>query len=103
MLRRPPISTPTETPFPYTTLFRSADIDADIIDIIGPGVARIARLVKIADLGRDGGQEKAVADHDHRQPGVEHRREGQQEMAQDRKRTRLNSSHKCASRMPSSA
>src|SRR3546814_11844525 len=23
MLRRPPISTPTDTPFPYTTLFRS--------------------------------------------------------------------------------
>src|SRR3546814_9738186 len=59
---------------------KPADIDADIIDIIGPGVARIARLVKIADLGRDGGQEKAVADHDHRQPGVERSEEQTSEL-----------------------
>src|SRR3546814_15447021 len=32
---------------------KPADIDADIIDIIGPGGARIARLVEIAVLGRD--------------------------------------------------
>src|SRR3546814_5651796 len=29
MLRRPPISTPTDTLFPYTTLFRSRAQDAD--------------------------------------------------------------------------
>src|SRR3546814_1620457 len=30
MIRRPPRSTRTDTPFPYTTLFRSAGIDAQI-------------------------------------------------------------------------
>src|SRR3546814_985082 len=42
MIRRPPTSTRTDTPFPYTTLFRSrAKLDA-----------RIADLAQAADPGR---------------------------------------------------
>src|SRR3546814_13672296 len=43
---------------------KPADIDAEIIDIKGPGVARIRRLEKNPDLGRDGGPEKDVAEND---------------------------------------
>src|SRR3546814_12756771 len=32
MIRRPPRSTRTDTLFPYTTLFRSAEVDADMIN-----------------------------------------------------------------------
>src|SRR3546814_15485771 len=93
MIRRPPISTRTDTLFPYPTLFRS------------PG----QRHAKIGDEGGDTAKEEQhddserqcqanflaalderLVDHRLHQPG-------------DRKSTRLNSSHKCASRMPSSA
>src|SRR3546814_20932659 len=32
MIRRPPISTRTDTPFPYTTLFRSRVATVDLVD-----------------------------------------------------------------------
>src|SRR3546814_4010622 len=38
MIRRPPRSTRPDTLFPYTTLFRSADV-AD--DVCGPGLERV--------------------------------------------------------------
>src|SRR3546814_19135296 len=45
MIRRPPISTRTDTLFPYTTLFRSIDARIDIelgkalVDVFGPALA----------------------------------------------------------------
>src|SRR3546814_1379506 len=35
MIRRPPRSTRTDTPFPYTTLFRSAGVEIAIFDASG--------------------------------------------------------------------
>src|SRR3546814_7907731 len=51
MLRRPPISTRTDTRFPYTTLFRSAaiekpdpDLGFECLDALGQGRLRQAQL-----------------------------------------------------------
>src|SRR3546814_14490612 len=102
MMRRPPRPTLTDTLFPSTTLFRSrpprpvARVDIAVrrghvqridrpqrqrrLDPLGAGAVDIAigegAIVVIDLVGR---------------------------VAQDRKSTRLNSSHQCASRMPSSA
>src|SRR3546814_3406266 len=46
MIRRPPRSTRTDTLFPYTTLFRSADGDADVVVVL------VDDLVAV-DLGVD--------------------------------------------------
>src|SRR3546814_13365743 len=106
MLRRPPRSTRTDTLFPDTTLFRSCE----------------TRIFDPSDLPLP----DQIADDDH--PAVEELRqhsiwsEGQvwcsperhgqitgimkaqvDHLPLDRKSTRLNSSHYCASRMPSSA
>src|SRR3546814_21052126 len=113
MIRRPPRSTRTYTLFPYTTLFRFARerclklggrviavrvrntalatycrVDADEIVLFGdgagePDAAITGSLLSLARLAGESG-EAAVRDG-------------------DRKSTRLNSSHSCASRMPSSA
>src|SRR3546814_12003623 len=101
MIRRPPRSTRTDTLFPYTTLFRSADrirdrwlADEDglkaplergvLFDIFAIFVERRrADAVQFAACERGLEQVRGV-----------HR---------DRKSTRLNSSHSCASRMQTSA
>src|SRR3546814_7427398 len=70
-LRRPPISTRTDTLCPYTTLFRSPHLYFEASAVI----------ITLVLLGRTL-EDRARA---------------------DRKSTRLNSSHSCASRMPSSA
>src|SRR3712207_6938188 len=73
MIRRPPRS----TLFPYTTLFRS---------VLGVGRER----------PRPAGHERGVADHGGRRVEVMHvemRDRGRQLPRQDRKSTRLNSSH----------
>src|SRR3546814_1375885 len=58
MIRRPPISTRTDTPFPYTTLFRSqGDIHAD--------------LLRLAQLGDEG---LVVTDHQRRLAGGQRER-----------------------------
>src|SRR3546814_1756868 len=106
MIRRPTRSTRTDTIFPYTTLFRSvrsgtilAEIETDkatmefeavddgsIVKIIVPeGTDNVLVGTVIAIIGE--AEESAVEDA---APG-------------DRKSTRLNSSHYCATRMPSSA
>src|SRR3546814_4754474 len=79
MIRRPPRSTRPDTLFPYTTLFRSDD----------------------AARGCEGVDLRAVEQHEF-QAAVLHLA-GIRAAQQDRKSTRLNSSHSCASRMPSSA
>src|SRR3546814_11378246 len=103
MIRRPPTSTRTDTRFPFTPLFRSLD----------------------RQLGADGDHYRNLADHRNRcdviadfelrlveQAWVDRvRRCGQLNgvsvwlgvLDADRKSTRLNSSHSCASRLPSSA
>src|SRR3546814_10776062 len=80
MIRRPPISTLTDTLFPYTTLFRSVPRNRHP----GPGVRRchLARRTRRRDR---------------RDRGVESFARG------ERNNTPLDSSHSCASRLPSSA
>src|SRR3712207_8699171 len=76
MIRRPPRS----TLFPYTTLFRSDEL------------AR-ADEVADADARADGLGERRGVDHPLGAIEREHRRQGLAGEAQDRKSTRLNSSH----------
>src|SRR3546814_13888559 len=83
MLRRPPRSTRTDTLFPYTTLFRSIEgrdhavqlgrTDPLLRRLAAPGRQRIAEGDRIARVVQD-----RLADHP---------------CFQDRKSTRLNSSH----------
>src|SRR3712207_7354199 len=74
MIRRPPRS----TLFPYTTLFRSADV------VVGDQDAELEHGLEQVDLGRLGGLlERQRAGHLERHVGG----------VQDRKSTRLNSSH----------
>src|SRR3546814_16293885 len=91
MIRRPPRSTRTDTLFPYTTLFRSAD------GIVGPGRRqRRGGGHGSANLGREGGipwrgiraGRLAV---EHCRPLDEVEAAGLRQ--RDRKSTRLNSSH----------
>src|SRR3546814_20251225 len=99
MIRQPPRSTRTDTLCPYTTLFRSPR----------DGGRRV-RIVR----GRLGEEdvEKLLDMRDHRLPRRELPRESDRlhimpdnanTLRLDRTSTRLNSSHSCASRMPSSA
>src|SRR3546814_1057499 len=98
MLRRPPISTRTDTLFPYTTLFRSPQGTARALARpphadagAGDGAAADAgAAVRDPDPGPEPGQEpdrKAAAGRDRRRRP----RAGAGEV--DRKSTRLNSSH----------
>src|SRR3546814_17141937 len=104
MIRPPPRSTRTDTLFPYTTLFRSmrastarsgkrsqSSFEPDQQGDTG----NAERLVGISRLAPN--DEVAIRQERGRCPAryiVAHL---------DRKSTRLNSSHYCASRMPSSA
>src|SRR3546814_12232234 len=88
MRRRPPRSTRTDTLFPYTTLFRSGILErADHLLAVGHEVGRQVAAVELhaVDDVEIGGERLRLLD------------------GEDRKSTRLNSSHKCAYRMPSSA
>src|SRR2546430_9700367 len=78
MIRRPPRS----TLFPYTTLFRS--VDRELGDQRQPHVARLAESVEQDDR-RTGAGLEVVQSHT-----VDR---GEAAMHQDRKSTRLNSSH----------
>src|SRR5438874_6360601 len=69
MIRRPPRS----TLFPYTTLFRSLLLDEPFADLDDAGAIRLREMIVGA---REDGRSVVVATH-----------------AQDRKSTRLNSSH----------
>src|SRR3546814_13377399 len=89
MIRRPPRSTRTDTLFPYATLFGSADagvharhrqLDAAPIDALGAGELRQELAVAAADVEHAGVRCHHLGD----QPEVD---------AEDRKSTRLNSSH----------
>src|SRR3546814_5759433 len=98
MMRRPPSSRRTDTLFPYTTLFRSDRIvvqhlrfhlavvqaATELDDAIGQ---RRLAVIAMSDDGE-------VADQFHGALAA---------CGRDRTSKRLNSSHQCASRMPSSA
>src|SRR3546814_3111217 len=129
MLRRPPRSTRTDTLFPYTTLFRSGRLDVadgehemvDAVDLHPPSfsaglpslwIACQGRLAKEIGTGSRNADEEARARPALRRPRFDHSRgarlaarlparRGPPAIRPDRKRTRLNSSHYCAPRMPS--
>src|SRR3546814_7253505 len=72
MIRRPPISTRTDTLLPYTTLFRSGDDDdiGDLGDLRHPGIGeqddmRAARFRLAGELD-DIGLIAAIVEHDQR-------------------------------------
>src|SRR3546814_7252485 len=101
MIRRPPRSTRTDTLFPYTTLFRSDPGSAN-----GSGVGHRTRSTE------DGSPPPCRCVRNDLEPGVQvgtlgrlraFRSRADLHSGLDRKSTRLNSSHYCASRMPSSA
>src|SRR3546814_6073318 len=131
MIRRPPRSTRTDTLFPYTTLFRSHDLDAVapfvaalvVFDGLVPGfpardagsnplfLQGVAEPVGIiAPVGQQplglgkfveqSGSTDIVTDLT---GGHEEAQGTAVRIGEDRKSTRLNSSHSFASRMPSSA
>src|SRR3546814_2317478 len=96
MIRRPPRSTPTDTLCPYTTLFRSKST-ATYTARTGLGHDEfIALLHRIAERKPD------VPASIERLAAVAAEC-GVAMASQEPKRTRLNSSHPCASRMPSFA
>src|SRR3546814_19359572 len=91
MIRRPPRSTRTDTLFPYKTLFRS-----EVMTVKRPstGIVRVESDCQFA-LGR---QPDGVAPRARKAPAIDgHKLEvvavQVHGMAQDRKSTRLNSSH----------
>src|SRR3546814_15518378 len=111
MIRRPPRSTRTDTLFPYPTLFRSAAADAETeAPLLAPGQQR--RAIDAQDQPVALGQRPAFevgAVHDHRPaPHPDDAARARQALEridpladqivaflkdQDRKSTRLNSSH----------
>src|SRR3546814_5262734 len=131
MIRRPPSTTRTATPFPYTTLFRSglfaaARVSMGALGVIARRDVRLQPAYKLKLTKQPMELDECLA----RAPDlarsyrhlefywVPHTRgtlvklmEPTQERESntaltgllDRKSTRLNSSHSCASRMPSSA
>src|SRR3546814_3577905 len=114
MIRRPPRSTSTDTLFAYTTLFRSGNFARR--EFFGGTAPRHGRV----DIGEPGFDHIASAPRKGEPRDVDvdiepPRRIGERGVAEavdagalgaqrrDRTSTRLNSSHSCASRMPSSS
>src|SRR3546814_4257412 len=108
MIRRPPRSTRTDTLFPYTTLFRSADTDIEVEAHLDDGLAQPQVIEHfgqgIADhlLGAgltegEAPEQNVVLQRGRRVVGVGavegHRVRRLALQALDRKSTRLNSSH----------
>src|SRR3546814_1743547 len=100
MMLRPPISTRTDTLFPYTTLFRSPDL---LVDRRGeasqpaPG-RQDTRAIHRTDAGIEAAESTADGCC-----GAGQSRLRRQLSLRDRKSTRLYSSHQCESRMLPSA
>src|SRR3546814_5710831 len=125
MIRRPPRSTRTDTLFPYTTLFRSlgviAKLGCDAAGVVANAVDR--RLILLAqqsveplfDLFARGGalrppaararkphilkigaRRRCEPDARERPVAFKRPRTGARAKKEDRKSTRLNSSHSCA-------
>src|SRR3546814_9152147 len=108
MRRRPPRSTRTDTLFPYTTLFRSSTAVLVMTAPVGNAGNRRRTLVFAGAWLPQGARHRtAETASAHlgvwRPAGARHLFKPKPGQARDRKSTRLNSSHYCASRMPSSA
>src|SRR3546814_3862337 len=127
MIRRPPRSTRTDTLFPYTTLCRSVERAEVEVAAVGEGPQRDQEIFALGDAaGHRARLLPGVAlpvaalaleillhrrERQRHPPGVAERPQAQVDAAaesvgrylveQDRKSTRLNSSHYCATRMPS--
>src|SRR3546814_15072719 len=99
MIRRPPRSTRTDTLFPYTTLFRSPDGRCKAFDARADGFGRgegcgVVVLKRLADAIEDGDPVLAVIRGSFvNQDGRSSSLTAPSGAAQDRKSTRLNSSH----------
>src|SRR3546814_1512902 len=108
MIRRPPRSTRTDTLFPYTTLFRSADFHGIAHSYAVTGVRLLldqGDTLRHLSL-RQGGERLAVEKHaavSRPADAGKQIQQGRFSGSVDRKRTRLNYSHSSASRMQSSA
>src|SRR3546814_12838971 len=93
MIRRPPRSTPTDTLFPYTTLFRSPPvIYMNDVDPVAPQETGAGQ--NAAQRPSEFPQGEGLARHE--RPlggGVVHPLMPGEETGEDRKSTRLNSSH----------
>src|SRR3546814_16551666 len=97
MIRRPPRATRTDTPFPYTTLFRSLHDVVGELDLaggrgadaeLGLGLAAVEALARGVDQERgDPACGLVRVGHREQRDVLRHRAGG------DRKSTRLNSSH----------
>src|SRR3546814_13979447 len=99
MIRRPPRSTRTDTLFPYTTLFRSQPRSGlRVSDDLDIWYSRLRRSHRTSTK-RNGILRDLLMDL--RAPCELATERGDESV--DRMSTRLNSSHYCASRMPSSA
>src|SRR3546814_6798366 len=97
------------TPFPYTTLLRAELLRRKAVEGDAPAPLRPRPLHRA--IGRRGRRRRRAREGGHDpgevvaqvarpvRPGVR----AQDVVVDDRKSTRLNSSHSCASRMPSSA
>src|SRR3712207_9297926 len=102
MIRRPPRS----TLFPYTTLFRSrvlghADVGEDAVELVEAAAHRLLERIALRHaLGQVDGDDLGVAVGLKAVAGALEAAAPLVIVRQDRKSTRLNSSH--ASRMPSS-
>src|SRR3546814_1490666 len=102
MIRRPPRSTRTDTLFPYTTLFRSRDegLLAAVPALLFPGVAAAHRQRQLVGelvvaLREHGGRSRLLRIAE-KIGGVVPCGEGKRrrdQVLEDRKSTRLNSSH----------
>src|SRR3546814_11713873 len=104
MILRPRRYPRTDTPFPSTTLFRSQRLELLVVRLGIVADAAEHQNVRVLGLRRRAGSERRQQAKQARQQAGG--RQAQVEVRggrQDRKSTRLNSSHYCASRMPSSA
>src|SRR3546814_1161873 len=108
MIRRPPISTRTDTLFPVTTLVRAQIAAGTVTDNVDERRLCEQRIQGVFAVIEPRGQRmlgcESVTDRGHhRAETVAEIRAQIVERVEDRKSPRLKSSHKCASRMPSSA
>src|SRR3546814_14978293 len=101
MIRRPPRATRTDTLLPYTTLFRSVDLPEMVVGFYDTVAAFDGKTQRAWVMANGFPEQDPVARRDRATARAAAMAE--RIAAADRQSTRLNSSHSCASRMPSSA